>query len=813
MSKTPAEPKGELSEEDLSGLVAEEIRAAVLFDASDLADRRKRSLEYLRGEMSDTPSRPNGSTVTSRDLADTVSWMLPGIMRVFMSSDRMFEYEATAPKGSSDPASLKRAEDFADQASDYISYVFMKDNDGYRTVYDATHDSMLNSYGVVKHWWDDTPETETSFHTRLTEMQVAQLTEDEEVKVLATTKNKEQDQALDPTTGQVVMVDTYDVKIERTTSRGRLAVEAIAPEMFLIDQTAVTIDGARFIAQRDPYMTRSRLIEMGFDKETVDQLPGERFAVFSEVESARRPQVTTPTPRLTRSTEYIDYYECYLKADVDGDGVAETCRVHFAGASSAGKILDWEVWEDDIPFSDIPCYPKPHDFQGESVADRTVDIQQVKTVLTRQANDNLYASNLPMREIEEGTVLNPDILISPKFGGIVWRKKGSLASAPTVPHVVPFVADKVFAALEYYDRTLEKRTGVTAMSMALDPETLQNQSATANQNAHDASYSQNELVARNMAELGWRRVGRQMLRLIVKHQDRPRTIRLRGKFVEMDPRQWDAEMDVTVNTGLGTGSRDRDAMMLQGVLADQLAITDRFAGTGFHDLAIDMIPRIRQTLIKKAESAGLRNPDQYYPEIDDQTIAGMKQQAAQKAQQPPMEIQIKQMELQAQGQMKQQEIAANTQATQQIETLKAQGNQVKEAAQLEGDLQKAEADRSNTLVIEGQKLAFEREKLATETQLKQQEMQLKYQLETQKMEAQQATQQADHGIKVAAHNKTLLDEKPPKGGAQPTPHPLQSSIQQLLQSHQALMQAMNAPKRVVRDPKTNAVVGVESVLQ
>lgn len=714
MSKTAAEPKGELSDQDLSGLVAEEIRAATAFDRDELADRRSRAIEYQRGEMNDTPSRPNGSSVTSRDVADTISWMLPGVMKVFLASDRMAEYEPVAPRGSSQPKAYKEAKQLADQASDYVSHVFMKDNDGYHIVYDASHDSLLSGDGVVKHWWDDTPETETSFHTRLTDMQVAQLTEDEEVEILAQTKNKEQDQVMDPMTGQVMLVDTYDVKIERTVSRGKIAVEALAPENFLRNKEALGIDDARFVAQHDPYMTRSRLIEMGFDKELVDSLPGDRFAVRTEEDQARRPMVSGSSPRLVRSMEYVDYFECYLKADVDGDGVAELCQIHFAGSGTAGQILDWQVWEDELPFTTIPCYPKPHDAVSDGVSDRTMDIQQIKTVLTRQANDNLYASNLPMREVEEGTVLNPDVLVSPKFGAIIWRKKGTAVTAPIVANVVPFVADKVFAALEYYDRTLEKRTGVTSLSMALDPETLQNQSATANQNAHDASYSQIELVARNMAELGWNRVFRAILRLIVKHQDRPRTIALREDFVEMDPRQWDAEMKVTVNTGLGTGSRDRDAMMLQGVLADQLAITDRFAATGNADLAIDMIPRIRQTLIKKAESAGLRNPDQYYPEIDEQTIAKMKQDAAQKAQQPPMEIQIEQARLASQEKLKQAEV----QASQQIEMAKAQANQVKEAAQLQGDIQKAQADRDLQMQLKGMDLQLQREKMQIDAQVR-----------------------------------------------------------------------------------------------
>lgn len=746
----------EFDETDLAALINHEIRTALTYDESEIAGKRSRSLEYLRGEMVDTPSRPNGSTVTSRDLADTISWMLPGIMRVFMSSDRMAEYEPVIRDGG-DQRAAQVAEEHANQASDYVSYVFFKDNPGYRIVYNATHDSLLSGDGVVKFWWDDTPTTEVSVHQRLTIEQVAQLTEAEGVRVLAQEKNKEPDLVMDPETGQPIEVETYNCKIERTLTRGRLKVDSLEPENFLIDDAATTVETARFTAHHDPYCTRSDLIEMGFDRQTVEDLSADSTISDRDEAQARRQQATLSDNSMMRSTQRIDLYECYLKVDVDGDGVAETIQVYYAGDAGAGTVLDWQVWEDEVPFATIPCYPQPHRFESESVADRTMDVQKIKTILQRQALDNLYVSNLPMKEVEEGTVLNPDILVSPKFGGIIWKKK---ASNPIIPHVIPFVADKVFAATEYFDRIIEKRTGVSRTMMALDPEALQNQTATANQNARDASYSQVELVARNMAELGWRRVFRQLLKLIVKHQDRPRIIRLRGKFVEMDPRHWNANMDVTVDTGLGTGSKDRDMAMLRTVLSDQVMVTDRLAAAGFDREALEMLPRIRNTLIKSAEAAGLRNPDAFWPDIDIGQVEQMAAQAAQRRQAPPIEIQIEKMKgetqvqiegakAQAQGQIEQMRVQAEAQLNaqkleidRQTEAMKAEGNRLKEAAQLEGDLQSQAAERDNTLMIEGQKLQFEREKLAVDATLRREEMALKAALEEKKIEESKLAREA-----------------------------------------------------------------------
>lgn len=679
---------------DLSALIANELRSARRYADSELSDRRAENIEYYQGVMRDVPAAPNRSSVMSRDVTDTISWMLPGIIRVFTASDNMAIYEPVTEKD----------RDFAQQATDYVNYLFFKDNEGYRTLYNATHDSLLGGNGIVYHYWDPTPDTEITHHTRLTPEQIALLLDDEGVEIIAQRQNDEPDMVSMPgPDGQMMEmpVPTFDVKVSRTKTRGKLCVHTCKPENFYLDSEATTIAEARFCAYLHDHKTRSDLVEMGFDKDVVEGLA--RYNRVTDEEGlAREWNLADVDTNLLKSQDLIDLYEVYVKADVDGDGIAELIQVWYAGNAGSGEVLDWSEWEDGLPFSDIPCYPVPHRWEADAVADRTKDIQKVKTVLLRQGLDNIYGSNLPMLEVEAGTVQNPDILVAPKFGGIIWRKPGSMATAPIKPYAMPFVADKVFTAMEYMDTIRAARTGVSRTTMALDPETLQNQTATANQNQKDAGYSQIELVARNMAELGWSRVFECLLRLVVKHQDRSRVIRLRDTFVEMDPRVWNANMDVTINVGLGTGSRDRDMMMLNQVKQDQFILATQFADRGAVDKAIDMIPRILLTMKKSAESAGLKNPDAFYPEFGEQDVVDMKQAAAQAAQQPSPQEKIEAAKLQAQAQ---------------AERMKAEGNAIKEQAQLEADLATKDADRQNALLLDHQKQAFEREKLDREIAL------------------------------------------------------------------------------------------------
>lgn len=731
-----ADTEREFDELSLPGLIAQEISAAVEWDGANVASTRARNIEYLRGEMNDVPARPNGSSITSRDINDTVAWILPGVMRTFMAGGRMVDYEPETPED----------EEACEQASDYVNYLFFRENDGYGVLYDATHDALaVAGDGIVKHWWDDTPVTEISHHTGLTAEQLVALEEDEDIEILTQEQGDTQTvMVMDPATGQQVPqeIETFNVKVERTKQTGCIRIDTLAPEDFEINPEAIDIEDFRYCAHRDTNKTRSDLIEMGFDREKVEALTA--FTTADETEEGwSRTSAFNQTFRKANwaSMERIEFRECYLKIDVDGDGIAETIRAWYAGGAGNGDVLDWEVCDDDVPFSKIPCYPRPHLFTSESVADRTVDVQQIKTILGRQLLDNLYASALPMQEVDEGSVKNPDILTSPKFGGIVWKKTGS---ADIRRHEVPFVADKVLPAIELFNNVIERRTGVSRTSMALDPEALQNQSATASQLAHDAAYSQTELIARNMAE-GWRKAFRAILRLVVKHQDRPRMIRLRDEFVQIDPRSWNANMDCTVNVGLGTGSRDRDLAMLSLVAQQQKELLAGLYQAGATEKAIEMLPKITMTLVKMGEAAGIKNAEDFFLTFEDQDVMQLMQQSMQAKQQPPLEVQIKQMELQAEQQKAQQDAQLQMQMKEkdvaldaEKERMKAEGNAIKEQAQLEADLMTAEQQRQNELMIGEANRQWEREKFTAEMQFRYDELALKRETEQMKADAAKA---------------------------------------------------------------------------
>lgn len=677
----------EIDEGSLKALLANEINSAERYVGDELSDERERAIDYFNGVMNDTPQMEGRSKFISRDTSDIIGWMLPGIIRVFTASDRIIECE---PVEESD-------EPFCEQAADYINHVFWKENGGYQIMWNATHDALLQKDGIVKQYWDVSEDTRYSTHTGLTEDQVALLMQEEGVEVV---EQSEGDIVEVETPEGLMPVPTMDLKIKRTTSKGRLVYETIEPWNFLRNADAIDFKDCRFQAHRNPNVTRSDLIEMGFDREIVDALPVYSLSMYASERLALDNDTSYADYDLAdASMQRVDLYECYVKVDVNDDGIAETIRAFYAGAGGNGELLSWEEWDDDTPFDKIPCTPVPHRWDSDSLADEVADIQQFKTVIGRQFFDNIYATNLPTPEVEEGSVINMDALVNPGFGVPIFKKP---ASAPINWTAVPFVADKALAGLEYLDRVAEMRTGVSRATMALDPETLQNQTATANQNQRDSAYSQIELIARNQAELGWKPVFQKSLRLIVKNQDRPATIRLRDEWVEMDPRYWNSDMDVTINVGLGTGSRDRDMAMLNTIAQSQIAITDRFQAAGFADQALDMLPKVVKTFIKIAEASGIKNPETYYPQVNDETMAQLKQQAAQQQAQGDPKVQAEKEKAAAEMQLKQQD--------QQFKQFEAEQNLQLKREQLAAEMQ------------------LKREQLAAELQLKREQMVMEMQM-------------------------------------------------------------------------------------
>jgi hypothetical protein len=298
------------------------------------------------------------------------------------------------------------------------------------------------------------------------------------------------------------------------------------------------------------------------------------------------------------------YIEGYAKVDFDGDGIPELRKMCFMGS---GYKMVRNLPASYIPFVEFPCDPEPHTspLEAMSIFDITRDLQEIKSEVMRNTLDSLAQSIHPRTVIVEGQV-NIDDALNNETGAIIRARAPNMVQ----PLVTPFVGQAAFPVLSYLDEIKEGRTGMSKASMGLNPDALQSSTKAAVAATVSASQGRIELTARLMAE-GMKELFKTILFLVTTHQDKPRMIRLRNKFVQIDPRGWDATMDVNINIGLGNGDANERQMQLMQVLAKQESILTQF---GLENVVVT--PQMYVNTLKRiVEMSGIKDPSSYFNDI------------------------------------------------------------------------------------------------------------------------------------------------------------------------------------------------------
>jgi hypothetical protein len=598
------------TEFELRNIIGQEINNAMGYMGGNLSSQRKKSLEYYMGEPLGTEI-DGRSQVVSTDVADTVETILPNLLKIFTASDQTVKCEPV------------KAEDvaLAEQATNYINYIFNKDNNGFSILYTWFKDALIEKNGIVKVYWDESEKVEQETYENLSQEEYKILIDNDDVEVVEeesfvdefAKKQIEELQQIALSQGQemedIPTPKLYNCIIKRTSSSGKVKIENIPPEEFLIQRSAKSIEDASFVAHR-VLKTRSDLIQMGFDRDIVDNLPtqnnitfnDERLARFSDIDES--PLNDAPD----ESTQEIEIYECYVKIDMDGDGVAELRKVIVAG-SEASTILE-NMPCDFIPFCSLTPVPMPHRFYGRSVSELVEDVQLVKSTVMRQLLDNMYLTNNNRVAIMDGMV-NLDDLLTSRPGGVVRTKQPP--SQVMLPMQNQTISQQAFPLLEYLDTVRETRTGVTRYSQGLDADAL-NKTATGVNTLMSQSQMRMELIARVFAETGIKDLFRRIFELTVKYQNKERVVELNNKFVSVSPTEWKNKYNISITVGLGAGSKDQQIVMLNNILQKQL---QAFQLQGNKEYPMVTLKNIYNSLAKIIEEAGLKNVENYFVNPDE----------------------------------------------------------------------------------------------------------------------------------------------------------------------------------------------------
>jgi hypothetical protein len=598
-------PQPPMSEAELLALIKRKVETShQWYGSGKLSSKRIDADRYYRGEPLGN-ELDGRSQVVSRDVAEAVDGAMPSMMRVFAGGEQVCAFEPNGPED----------EEAAKQATDYINNIFMQENEGFMLLYTWFKDAFLKKNGIVKAWHDVRWKRTKENYQGLTIPQLQSLQQNPNIQVVDVRQYQDVIQQMDGFTGQTISqpIDLCDCVVICTKPEKKIRVENVPPDEFIIERRATSIYTAGFLAHRGK-RTISDLLECGYDADKIADIPRgedhdytqERIQRFSDEDQLPYGSDDEADPTMRK----VWVTEAYVKCDFDGDGIAEWRMVTLAGDSAQGAVILGNEETDDHPFADLTPDPEPHKFYGQSLFDKTKDIQEIKTALIRGILDSTYLANAPRLGFVEGQV-NMDDLLDVRPGGVVRMKRpDALTPIPST-----LVSDAAMQVVNYIDSVKETRTGIKAMSAGLSPNIL-NSSATGADILNNNNQQHLELMCRIFAETGVKRLFRIIFKLVCQHQNVPRTVRLRNKWVQVNPMDWKDRMDVSATVGIGLGSKTQQAAIAQQLLQIDQQIIQMQGGV---DGPIVKLDNVYNKLTKLVEAVGWKTPDPYYSDPKDFT--------------------------------------------------------------------------------------------------------------------------------------------------------------------------------------------------
>ncbi len=599
-----------MEDRELVALIERKVSTSIGNYNGDLSESRAQELKYYYGEPFGNEVEGE-SQVVSTDVFDTVEGMLPDLLDIFFSSDDVVQFN---PVGAEDEEKSK-------QRTDTCNYVLTRQNNGFLIFYEWFKDALLQKNGVVKYWWEENKTYSKDSYQGLTEGQFLKLSQDEAVEITAHTEYEDQSemplremalqeflkkappQYHEQIKQQVMgepLPKLHDVEVKVLKDKSKVCIECVPPEEFGIDAAhkCVSIQETPFCYHKNK-KSISWLRENGCPEEVIVQIGSDHNLSDLTAESLARDKYIDQQSNRNDDTKDTHVTECFIKVDQDGDGVDELRHI---------ILVDRAVWIDEetdhINFAALTPIIMPHRWVGRSAAELVMQDQFTKSVLIRQMLNNLYLTNNPRKAV----LSSPSGVVQANLDDLMNSRPGAVFRE-YVPNAIrneetPFVAGASMGMLEYIDGQKEVRTGVTRYSQGTDADSL-NKTARGIGLIQQAGQKREKLIARIFAETGVKDLMKGIAYMLSKYSTKAMTIKLRNKWVDIDPREWEDQYDMVVNVGLGTGNKDQQLAHLNVLGQRQLELVQ----TGRGHLVTD--ENVFNLDSKIAEAMGFKNPEMF----------------------------------------------------------------------------------------------------------------------------------------------------------------------------------------------------------
>jgi hypothetical protein len=479
--------------------------------------------------------------VVSKDIMDTVEWIMPSMMRVFCVGEAV-QFDPVGPED----------EQLAKQETAFVTHNLWKKNPGFMIIYEWLKSALLQKNGYVKTWWQEEEKVCFEEYSGLTEEQLVQVME-----------SLAQQGEVEITGQEVDQYGQYSIKAKVKKTYGCAKVEACPPEEVVVSRKCrKQIKSARFVGHLRRDVMRSELVEQGYPKAQVAKLTSYDYRADMAESMARdsvNETLNTDEDSVDDASGELELLECWTYLDADGDGIAELRHYLLAGND---ELENEECPE--IPFDSWTPTPVPFRHAGLSVYDLLEDLQRIKTALQRGTLDNVYFTMNPRCAYSRDTDV-ASLGVNRPGGHVLINVNGPIAGHILPMPVTPIVG-AILPVISYIDQVKQTRTGVGDLTTGVDADVLAQSTKGAYTDARGAANQRIEAICRIFAETGYSALYSSLHRLLMRHQNWPERFKLKDQWVSVNPTEWQERANLTVSVGLGNASKDevRQNLMLMG---------------------------------------------------------------------------------------------------------------------------------------------------------------------------------------------------------------------------------------------------------
>ncbi len=641
-----------MTERELAAILSEAENQAAIYSGEFSKENTKYLSAYLGNKTGDFAAIPNQSSIVSTDIADVVEADMPALARIFLGSGNVITFEPNTEI----EAEVQEAED----KTKYVDWVIRNQPESFQLIHNWLKDAEIQKNGVVKYFVD---EKKTVNEEQFTGVDFAELTAIKEsltgpdVTKIEITEQEETSPGI------------WDLSFKVTLEEKKICIINIPPESFLITRNAKSVDDAELVGDR-VRKTRGELLAEGFKRKLIDQLStvDEDEKTNSNIRAIRNDDQggdNEDDAINNWASQNVEISDLYVKIDFDGDGIAERRHVMMSG----NKVLVNDYF-DHVPYASLSAILMPHKAIGRSRAEITYPTQLQKTALVRGVNDNIYMVNNPRN------VVHPDVdlddMLTVRTNGIVRLEEDTQITPQQAvfPLQIPYIGDKALQVIQYVDQARAQTTGALLANQGLDADKIMQETATRFEGVKDASDAKMELIARNYAETGFRKLYEGVAWLASKFQDTDAEFRVLGRAMVVNPKTWRYKHHIQTNVGLGAGDNEKLVTSLQGIYAIQSQLIQQ--GSTLSDES-----DVYNTLKRITDGLGLPRVDEFFnnPDEPDETL---------KAENEILNKMV--VQLQEQAQAMQNPLAEAEQIKQQAFLTKAQSDAQIKIAQLEEEI-------------------------------------------------------------------------------------------------------------------------------